>query len=248
MSPRKRRPAEKFRSLYLWHRYTGLVAALLVIWLAATGLLLNHSEDLDLSGRFVRQDWLLSLYNVEAPEDLRGQLIDGHWLAQGGDRVYLDAQYINEGNLVDAASAESGLVLAFSDRLALHTDDGDLIEEIPFTASTAPITAVQNSPRGLLVSTAEKQFLADAHLARFTPVAATAPILPASIQPLPPGLAKRVARDVLHHSLDWERVLLDLHAGRIAGAPGNLLADIAGVLLLLLAISGVIVWMQRRRR
>ncbi|MDH3900042.1 MAG: PepSY domain-containing protein, partial [Gammaproteobacteria bacterium] len=46
--------------------------------------------------------------------------------------------------------------------------------------------------------------------------------------------------------LTLERLLLDLHSGRILGSWGVYLVDAAAVLFLLLAISGVWLWGKRR--
>jgi hypothetical protein len=46
--------------------------------------------------------------------------------------------------------------------------------------------------------------------------------------------------------LPMERVMLDLHSGRILGSWGIYLVDAAAILFLLLAISGVWLWGKRR--
>ena len=55
------------RALRRLHRYVGTSAALLVLWLAGSGLFLQHAVDLDLQNRFVTNAWLLSFYDVRAP-------------------------------------------------------------------------------------------------------------------------------------------------------------------------------------
>lgn len=244
MSPRRRRPGEKLRSLYLWHRYAGLAAALLVLWLAATGLLLNHSDDLALAQRYVKSDWLLAAYGIRASSDeIYGHRVGGHWLAQSGNLIYLDAQQLGEGTLVGAAEAEFGLVVAFADRLQLHAEDGGLIETVASPAAM-PLISIAPVADGFVVSTAQHAFLADTNVTRFVPV--DKPVLAvAPPEPLPDDLAQRLADNVRYNALSWERVLLDLHAGRLFGSGGVWLADLAGILLLLLAVTGVIVWLQR---
>ena len=64
--------------------------------------------------------------------------------------------------------------------------------------------------------------------------------------PVPEGL-----RDHLFtrgHSISWERLLLDMHSGRIATRAGTFLVDLAGILLLFLAITGLTIWFKRLRR
>lgn len=247
MSPRKRRFGEKLASLYLWHRYAGLVAALLAIWLAVTGILLNHTEDLHLANTYVEQRWLLDAYNIRAPHDLAGTRIAGHWLTQASDRVYLDDRYIGQGDVVGAVPTEFGIVVAFRDRLHLYTQDAILIEEIPFTATSTALTGISEQPDGVLLTAGQEHFLANAEFLAFERVEGRAPSPSQPPEPLPHSLAHNISRDVVYHSLTWERVVIDLHAGRLFGTAGKWLADIAGVLLLLLAISGIVIWAQRAR-
>jgi uncharacterized iron-regulated membrane protein len=42
-------------------------------------------------------------------------------------------------------------------------------------------------------------------------------------------------------------VILDLHSGRLFGRIGVWLFDIAAILLILLALSGTLIWMKRKR-
>lgn len=247
MSPRKHSRSEKFRSLYLWHRYAGLVGALLVAWLATTGLLLNHSDHLDLANRHVSQEWLLSLYGIAPPSQIEGLSVDGHWLAQGGDRAYLDGHLIGTGNIVGAASTAFGVVVAFPGHLQLHLDDGELVEALPFTTTPAPLSNVIVTNEGVVLVAGDDGFLANEDFTTFTPTRIP-DVRGTEFLPLPEDLAQTVRVDVLHHSLTWERVLLDLHAGRMFSGAGVWLADIAALLLLLLAVTGVIVWVQRTTR
>jgi len=247
MSPRKRRLREKLGSLYLWHRYAGLIAALLAAWLAVTGMLLNHTEDLRLSHSFVEQRWLLDLYGIKAPRDLRGENIGGHWLTQSADRIYVDDDFVGSGRAAGAALTEFGFVVAFRDRLQLYTTDAVLVEDLPFTATSAPLTGIASHPDGVLVIAGQERFIADPGLLAFKRVEADVQAPQRRLKPLPESLAEQISRDVLQHSLNWERVLLDLHAGRLFGTAGRWLADIAGALLLLLALSGIVIWAQRAR-
>lgn len=251
MAPRRRRLLEKLRSLYLWHRYAGLVAALLVAWLAVTGIFLNHADDLDLANSHVRQDWLLDAYSIQPAQDLRGYAIANHWITSSGNLLYIDDQRLHiEEPLVAAAETDFGFVLAFARRLQLYTEDAVLVETLPFTASSAQITDIRSTAKGGLVITTETgSFLADSDLATFNAIDRNvATTIPATTrQELPRELASRIATDIRHHTLDWERVMLDLHSGRILGSAGIWLADIAAGLMLLLAISGVLVWFRRWR-
>jgi uncharacterized iron-regulated membrane protein len=64
--------------------------------------------------------------------------------------------------------------------------------------------------------------------------------------PVTPGLYEALQAAYRGTGLPVERVLLDLHSGRILGRAGVYLVDAAAILFLLLAISGVWLWTRRR--
>lgn len=247
MSPRKRRFFERFRSLYLWHRYAGLLAAVLAAWLALTGIVLNHADDLRLADQSVEQRWLMDVYNVEPPAALSSQRIGTHWLTATGGVVYLDDQRIAAGEWAGGTTTEFGFVIALPDRLQLYTPEAERIEELPFTASAATIRAIGSTSEGIVVIAGDRAFVANAEFTAFEPLERDIDLASPQLQPLPAELLDAVGRDLVAQALDWERVMLDLHSGRLFGKAGVWLADLAGALLLLLAITGVIVWWQRAR-
>ena len=251
MSPRKRSLREKFGSLYLWHRYAGLIAALLVIWLSVTGIALNHADDLNLRTMWVEQRWLLGLYNIRAPQDIAGRQVAGHWISTSGERIYVNDVFAARGQLAGMATTDFGFVIGLRDRVQLYTGDGVLVEEVPFTATPAPLDALAEHPMGVVLIAGNETFLADSEFLTFRKIDTDMSLPVRQLEPLPASLAEKISNDVLFHSLHWERVLLDLHAGRVFGHAGKWIMDIAAGLLLLLAASGIIIWLQRaqaRRR
>jgi hypothetical protein len=53
-------------------------------------------------------------------------------------------------------------------------------------------------------------------------------------------------RDYRQHMISPERVLLDIHTGRILGRIGPWIVDLSAVVLLVLAITGFWIWATRR--
>jgi uncharacterized iron-regulated membrane protein len=64
---------------------------------------------------------------------------------------------------------------------------------------------------------------------------------------LPPGLRGRLVEIYRIKGLPLERVLLDVHSGRILGAWGVYLVDAAAVLFLGLVLTGLWMWSRRPR-
>ena len=44
--------------------------------------------------------------------------------------------------------------------------------------------------------------------------------------------------------LNWERVILDAHSGRLFGNIGVIFMDIVAIMLILLSISGIYIWLR----
>ena len=54
--------------LWRWHRRLGLLAALFVLVVAVTGIVLNHTSGLALDRRFVDWSWLNAVYGDHSGE------------------------------------------------------------------------------------------------------------------------------------------------------------------------------------
>ena len=79
---RRRRRRFKLRSMYNWHRYVGVTAALFVVLLSITGLALNHTDELELDKRHIENTVILDLYNIRAPTGPPSFPAVGHWISQ----------------------------------------------------------------------------------------------------------------------------------------------------------------------
>ena len=58
--------------------------------------------------------------------------------------------------------------------------------------------------------------------------------------------AQQIGTAVLGQAFNWERVLLDLHSGRILPTVGRYIADITALCLLYMCFSGFVLWTRRR--
>ena len=90
----------KLHSLYVWHRYMGLSAALVALLVAVTGVLLNHTEDFDFDSRHVQSNWVLDWYGIEPPADLLSFPLADRHVTLMGEHLYLDRKEI-EGEYRD---------------------------------------------------------------------------------------------------------------------------------------------------
>ena len=203
------------------HRWAGTSLVVFVVFLAATGIVLNHAVDFGLDRKYVRSPWLLDAYGMNAPGSYAGKVALESFVVVGdGRRVHV---LLASGELVE--SIDLGAVLP-----------GD-IERV---GRAADLAVLQSSGR---------LFRSDAEVASFqawTDGAAADIDWSPEVDRTAAGL-EALQQEWRGQGVTVERVLLDLHSGRILAAPGRLLLDIVAIGMILLGISGLFMTRARRR-
>lgn len=248
-SPHRHRRS-KLRSIYVWHRYVGLLAAPWVVVLAVTGILLNHTAGLRLDQRYVASPPLLHWYGIAGTQPTTGFRVGDQWLTQIEDRLYLDGRALpgQWPPLIGALRQPDYLALATSQHLTLISPTGETIERLGRAAGIpADLQALGQSADGhLALATAAGRFVADPELLHWTrrPDSRIHWTLPTA--DLPATLLDRVHDAHRGHILSTERVILDLHSGRLFGRWGPYVMDAAAMLMLMLGFSGAWIWLQQQ--
>lgn len=254
MTRHKKRPGFKFHSLHVWHRTLGLCAGVFAIILAVTGILLNHTEDVGLGSRYVQSAWLLDWYGVAPQTPPVSYAVGEHWVSQVGARIYYDATEVAAdagslpGLLLGAVALPEMLVVATEGRLILLTRKGEHIETLSGSQGVpAGMRAIGVSGEHLAVRAAHGDYVADADLLKWKeqPVADARW---AVVAIAPQAIAQRLLTAYRGTGLTLERVVLDLHSGRIVGTWGRWIMDITAGILIFLAATGVWMWLKQRRR
>jgi hypothetical protein len=250
MAPHKKKDRRRtLRSLYVWHRWIGIICALLVLWLGATGILLNHGTRLGFDRAYVRSPWLLRAYGISPLAPQLGFPVSGHWIVQAGDQLFLDTRPVTElrGRLIGAAALPSVILAAARDSAVLMTPEGDLVESLGSESLPGPVLAVASSGRYLLIRTADGVYASDGQLLGFARHAGAWPGEAGEAQPLPPQIARGIVSAGAGIKLSRERVLTDLHSGRLLGRYGPWVMDLASVGFIFLALTGLWLWWRYRR-
>ena len=220
------------------------------ILLATTGVILNHTDALRLDSRFVQAEWLLDLYRISPPVVAPGFSVGDKIVSGLGDRLYLDTLELaeHEGPLLGAVQFERMLVVAVPDEILLLTPAGEVIERLSGADGVpAGMRRIGRDTAGrLVVRGAHGDYSADLERVEWRhevdpEVTWAEPVT------LPPGLRDRLVETYRGKGLPLERVLLDIHSGRILGAWGVYLVDAAAVLFLGLVLTGLWMWSRRPR-
>jgi len=246
---KKKSPARLLRSLYIWHRYIGISTAVFVIILTVTGLVLNHTDELELDSSYIQSDLLLDWYGINAPGELLSYTSGSVSVTAVNDQVFWGSEPLSHVSvpLVGLLVYRDLVVIAAGGGLSLYTTEGELIEKLEHVAGVpAGILAIGITAQELLaVKTAQSIYLTDDSMLEWSR-AANPEVLWSEAAPVPPGLEEALQAAYRGAGLPVERVLLDLHSGRILGRAGVYLVDAAAILFLLLAMSGVWLWTRRR--
>jgi len=247
----RRQMRSKWRSLYIWHRTIGLIIAIPVLVLAITGMLLNHTEDFQLNEHYVGNPLILWLYQLPMPENIISFPLGEQQISQVGEQLYVGSQPLTQSAqpLVGAVQLPQFKVIALGQSLILLTPKGELMEQLDrSTGVPAPIKSVGLlDTQQLLVKTPEAIFQTDPNMLEWNIVS------PESVDwarpsPAPKLLQQHLLADARGRIITSERMILDLHTGRLFGPAGVLIVDLAAIILIALACTGFWIWIKQRHK
>ena len=233
------------------HRSFGAGAAIFVVFMVLTGLVINHSNDLGLDRQKVSASFLLNWYGLGRPESIDSFRVGNEWLSFAGSQLYLnDKPLITISDGVGATANGELLIAAGSDEVLLLDLEGSLIERIPWAPiNNAPIESLGlHTGATVAVKSAGQVWVADADFLKWRLLEETTPgpnwSLPESA---PDELQQEITQSYRGEGLNLERLLLDLHSGRFFGSVGVLVYDVLALALGFLSISGLVLWFRSRR-
>ena len=233
--------------LHEWHRYIGIVSAFFVIVLSATGLVLNYNDTLELDNNHISNQWLLDYYNIgEFP--ITSYQSNKLLISHSSQYIFIDGKYVLQSDeaLLGAIHTEEYIILATPISLILLDYAGNIIDEI------SQLTGLPEAPLGIskdqsghpVVRGVNTYWKASPELTAWQPLLGPHPQWVAPTE-TPLYIAKQIQDYVRSHEITLERMLLDLHSGRLMGDFGKNIMSIAALLFIILAISGIIIWFRK---
>lgn len=247
-----RKPYRKLRSLHLWHRHAGYGFALFVLCIAVTGLLLNHSERLGLDERTLRSPRLLQWYGIAPAEGGVGYRVGKHLITLVGEQLFFDEQTLAEpaATLHGAVRLERQIAVALPDRLLLLSEEGELIDIIDALAGlpAAPERIGLDEHGRLVLQGGTVTYVADDDSLLNWTVQTANGVRWSRTSVLDEQLERRLRDRYQGSGISAERLLLELHTGRIFGGYGWMFADLIALALIFSTASGLSIALRRRRK
>ena len=192
---------------------------------------------------------ILALYNISMPSQEESFLVDNIFISRFGDQVFMGNQPIikSENPIMGAAFSNQILAIAFANEMVLLTQEGKLIERISSTAELPEnIQKLGVSEDILYLKTSDLVWqssdqaqaweLSDSDFNDWSNEVV-----------IPDQQTKQIEMYFSGKGVSLEQFFLDLHNGNIIKGFGKWLLDIIAIFLLLLSISGIWIWLKKRR-
>ncbi|HHL19184.1 MAG TPA: PepSY domain-containing protein [Thiothrix sp.] len=254
---RKRKKKSNWLRLLLLHRYTGLTAAFFAILLSITGILLNHTQELALNKNYASASWLMQMYGIKTPDISQAYTVEihkkMHWVMAFDGGAYLD-QHALKCNvpLVGALYANDMLLIANATQLCLFTAKGEMIDVLSLgnkqTIKRIGQQQGQSNDKALIIDSSTGLFTVNAEYTALLAGDASLSLvntLWSKPSVAPDAVIAPLLKQHKGEGLPWERVVLDLHSGRIVGLAGVYFMDVIALLLIFLSLSGLALWAKR---
>ncbi len=221
--------------LHRWHRRLGVSAAIIIVLVSITGLMLNHTGQLELAKHYPQSSIWLWPYPAEANV---GLTLQDQVIYQTSDAVYLNDQALLscEPPLINAAMVNHQLWVLCKQQILL-LENGQLIESIDSRLLGNHIENLAHHNEQLLIQQAGIWFGFDDISMMLTQA------LPAPESITQPSVLDHAQQT--NRTISLQKVVLDLHSGRFFGELGVYIVDAAAVILLLLSLSGFWIWYSR---
>lgn len=233
------------RPLNRWHRRLGIFTAVFVLLLAISGWLLNHTESFRLDDRHVGSTWLLDWYGIQPKQPPRSYAVGEHRVTQVDSHLYFDGRRVSSRveDLVGGVRLDNLFVVATQETLYLLLESGQLVEQLGGAAGVpAGMQAIGTDAKNrLIIRAAHGIYTTDLDTLEWKHIDVDA-VDWSRASSAPSDHLEKVLQQYRGSGLSYERVLLDLHSGRVLGQGGVWLVDIIALLFAGLAITGCIMW------
>lgn len=235
------------RKLRTIHRTVGVIIAVFVLMFAVTGMLLNHTSDLELDESYLTWDWLLAHYGIAHVEPDVVYLLEQHAVSQFGTQVFIDSTPVvnSLSPILGGIVIDDLMVLSTQNELLLFSREGEFIEKMSASAGIPPLIRNIGLFHGEpVLQTRNGMWRSDFMLDQWEEISLQG-IGWSEPQAMPSNVEQDLAEYFHGKGISLERLILDLHNGRIFGQSGIWFVDIVGGLLILISLTGLWMWGRR---
>ena len=238
----------RIRIVRRWHARIGMTAMLYLLFLVFSGWALNHANALKLDELEITSPWLMRWYGIHEVIPDTGFILGDSHLAWSGEKWLLGDRLLSKKLEQPLGAVENaGIVfIATPYTLSIFQHDGQLLDKLETSSLPAvPIIALGKAGDKIALKTHAAVFFTVDGLS-WEKGGATS-VTWSTTQVLPEEVKRRLS-EKLAPGLPLQRILLDIHSGRIFGQYGPLFVDMVGLALLTLGLSGLWIYWRSVRQ
>ena len=227
-----------------WHARIGFFASVFFLCLVFSGVALNHTKSIGLAERTVKTPWLMDWMGLRADLPADGYKVGEQYVISSSEKAVLNSLILHHvRNEVLGAVSWNGLVAVVDkNTLYLFDNSANLIDHIGGENLPKPtLQGIGLLDEKIVLKTEAGAYQTDdaLHWKKLN-----SKNIVWSEKTVLPEMLKPSIETNFSPSISMEKLLLDLHSGRIFGRYGPLLMDLVAFILFLPSISGV--WMYLR--
>lgn len=213
--------------------------------------MLNHTESLKMDETRIDSDILLNWYGLNPQGELISFQTGENIISQWDGQIFFNSRTLteNKDRLVGVTTSNDIIAIALTKSILLVDSSGEIIEHLKLPLEFYPVTKMGLNNNSITIQTEDlKTFSADQDILNWRPaIAHNTPWSSAiKISSLQQQDLKKTFRG---NGLSFERVILDLHSGRILSASwGIYIMDASAIIIILLSLSGFWVWWSRKQK
>ena len=236
----------------LLHRWSGILLLIPLVVACVTGMILNHTVDLDLSNRHTSAPWIQARYGMNLEGEPTAYGFEGKAYAASWDgQIFHRSSLIDDSTpLAGAVPLRDGTAVVTTSAVHYYGLDGELIETLgSATLPAAPISRAGRTPDlTLVLETPSGSYTSDENLLSFTKSLESEEIVWSTIVTPADSDVKTWKTSFSGDGIPLDRVILDIHSGRFFGTIGKWIYDITVIGVLILSATGFVLFLKSRRR
>ena len=210
--------------------------------------MLNHTEGLKLDETIIESDLILNWYDINPQGTPVNYNAGDSWVSQWNHQLFFNGLsfYSHKEKLQGAVKIDDIIAIALERFVLLIDNEGEIIELMPisFSLPIKKISAIDN--KIILLDISNNTYISNSDFTTWqtNELAVSSWAMPFTLSEIQIEKLKKGYRG---QGLNLERVILDLHSGRIFNDKwGIYIMDISALLMMLLGISGLWVWWSRK--
>lgn len=243
----------------IWHRRIGIISLVMILWLAVSGGLINHSDALNLNKHKINLSWLNRLYGLDKSIEMpQAFLIGNEYLFCFQGDLYLNTQVLSNcdsplfvGLFFDDALKQEGKYWVFLSEKELIVLDENFLEtdRVAFSLLGKQFNDLLSFDGQLVLKEkgSSNFWYLDLKNLNLTLLEDLSEGLIKNAQYPSLALPIEISQQLSFPGISLERMLLDAHSGRLFGSLGVLVVDFFALAFVLLGFSGLWIFLKKSR-